>query len=1028
MPALSFRLNSVTPVTALALTHSTVKVDWYLPNIGSKTTLTSGSGSTTTITVSSTRGLLVGSYVKVIAGTGAFSSGTTVLLVTSSTTFLVSAAPSTTLSGATIAATPSDYKVIRLVRNQYAFSENQEDGEILYEYDNTMGYGTGTITSFTDGVDTSLSTVALVSGQYAYYTVWLLIVDTWVNAGTSSVLLPKQHSTYANGTTSLKSTHMKIMELLPRVLTSTSNSPFDAVDKTSDLYKFMRGIALAYDELLTYADLTVRSLPAKFISDYMVLNAFNHFGLRVTSISPTIYKKNLISKAPYLIANKGTKNALTTFVESFTGFNTTVNDTTNPTSNSVSLSFSNLLLTAQDSSFHKGGLGSWQKVSNATLSVEGSVTLTGGSGSTTTITVASTTGLGVGSVVKVTAGTGSFVAGTTVTSVTNATTFVVSTSPSSTLIGATIVATIDVPSTEQYSFKSPYRLKVVTVAGSVQTNFRLALAASTSQALSLKEAIKSGIPISPGQSYSFSFMRKTTSGTSAMTPYIDWRDAYGNSIQVDNGTAAASSSSWGRTTFTSTSPGKKFSAISYTVGTSSTNTKIVTTSTHGLSSGDKVYFEDEILPFNGVYTAATGTSGTEIYIPYYQNNISLTPVSSSVNGTIYTFTIGSGSTKYVRVGQSVTITSSSSTGVLGGSTKVTSILNDTQFTVDVQPSVALSGATISLNTYTVTTNFTVFKANTGGTGKETPAEYAIIGFKQAARDSTFNLDSIQFGLASYVSNGFIEARCVDIYIEPSKVNYIVDPTFAGSGWSYAGGATSPAGYSNSETTTLTGIPYVSTSKMGKVITGASNSTAAAPDLKTTSPTPVDVNNTYYTFSIYIKGDDNYSLTLGLTDGVNSTEKVINVTTSWQRVSVTLYVKSIATGLTPYIYSNSATPVVVDGVTTSGNGTRSAAQTFRIDNAQLEMSQKATDYFDGNFINQGAKWVGQSNASKSYLYVNKSQKISELSIHMNDWIPLNMTWMVRSIFGIEALGTPYTTPVVSTTPYSGTGGLNRTLIR
>jgi hypothetical protein len=857
MTALSLYTNSVSPVTALTLTHTQVRVTWYSPN-------------------------------------------------------------------------PSTYTTIRLVRNQYAFSETQEDGEILYEFNNAEGSGLSTVTTFTDGVDTSLSSVPLISGQYAYYTVWLLVSDLWVNAGSDSVLVPKNHSVYVNRTTSLKNTHMKVMELLPRVLTSVSNSPFDVVDTNSDLWKFMKGIALTYDEILTHADLTVRSLSAKYVADSTVLTAFNDLGLRVTSTNPTVYKKNLISNAKYLLATKGLKTTLSKFVETFTGFNTTVTDTINP--NGSSFAYSNLLLNQQDSSFHKGGVGSWLSVSNATLSVESST---------------------------------------------------------------------DIPTTDPYSFKSPYRLKVVTASGSIQSNFRLG---TTSQVSSVYEALGYGIPVTPGQSYSFSWMGKLGSGTPTIVPYIAWHDAYGTRIQTDTGSSSGPTSSWARSTYTSTAPGIKFNAISYTIGTSSTGTTITTDSPHGLTTSNKVYFEDEYLPFSGVYTISAVTTNT-ITIPYYQNNVSLTSVSSSVNGTICTFTLGSGSTRYVRVGQTVTVTAG--TGTLGGATKVVSIPSDTTFTVDVTPSVALSNATVSVNTYTVTTGFTVFKANSAGTSKETPAEYAMIGFTQTAKVSTFYLTSIQFALTSYATNGFVEARCVDIYLDPSKVNYLIDPTFAAStsGWSSSGTLT------KAETTTLTGVPYVTTSPMGKVVTSSGNTTASTPDLKTAAPTPVVNNNTYYTFSIYIKGDDAYSLTLGLTDGVNTpAEKVINVTTSWQRVSVTLYVKSIDTGLTPYIYSNIAS------LASGGNGTRSASQTLRIDDAQLEESQKPTDYFDGSFNNQGARWSGVPNASKSYLYVNKDQKMSELSIHMDDWVPINMTWMVRSAIGIEAVGIPGTEVISSKTAY------------
>lgn len=66
--------------------------------------LAAGAGSTTTITVTSTAGLLPGMIVVVTAGTGAFAFNTTVVSVTNSTTFVVSAAPTTTLSAATITA------------------------------------------------------------------------------------------------------------------------------------------------------------------------------------------------------------------------------------------------------------------------------------------------------------------------------------------------------------------------------------------------------------------------------------------------------------------------------------------------------------------------------------------------------------------------------------------------------------------------------------------------------------------------------------------------------------------------------------------------------------------------------------------------------------------------------------------------------------------------------------------------------------------------------------------------------------
>ena len=65
-------------------------------------TFTSVSSSSTTVTVSSTAALRVGMPVTVTAGTGAFAANTVITSITNSTQFVVSATPTTPLSGASI--------------------------------------------------------------------------------------------------------------------------------------------------------------------------------------------------------------------------------------------------------------------------------------------------------------------------------------------------------------------------------------------------------------------------------------------------------------------------------------------------------------------------------------------------------------------------------------------------------------------------------------------------------------------------------------------------------------------------------------------------------------------------------------------------------------------------------------------------------------------------------------------------------------------------------------------------------------
>lgn len=887
----------------------------------------------------------------------------------------------------------TDYKLLRLVRNQYAYPETQEDGYILYEFDPAVNSGYFPKTAFVDGVDSSLSNVSLVPGQFVYYTVWLLLSnDSWVIAGQDKDIVAKNHGVLVpdSASTYLKTTHDKVMEILPRTYTSASGSPFDVVDTTSDLYKFLKGVSLTYDEFMTLAELTVPFLEATKTADSIVPAALNHLGLKSTSTLVTGSKKGLIQKAGSIVPFKGTASSLGIFAETFTGYNTTVNST----ASTIATLGTNLMLSAQDSSFHKGGLGSWKtgyvsgvSNGNVTLLVEGgpNVTLANGSGASgqTSVTVTSTAGLIVGQNLTILSGSGAFAANTTVASITNTTTFIVSANITTTLSSATIYAYTDVPTTEVYSFKSPYRLAVTVVTPGNATAIALG---SNNATPSSSEAIGYGIPISGGVSYSFSYYSKHKTSSVTLIPYISWFDAYGTLISTSNnsGTGIATTSSWAKGTLTATSPGYSQQAVGY--GSTTSATTIILPSTHTFTTGNKVYIEDDSLPFNGVFTVASYTANSITITNTVTGSLTQAPTavimtsgSNSAGSPIITVA----STTGLQVGQLVTVTSGS--GVFAAGTTVLSITDSTHFVASAAPTSTLASATIAA---TIKYPFTVFKANAGNTGKETPAAYAMLGYTTGVIGSTYTwyLDCLSFAPAS--STTFVEARSVDIYFDPSKVNYLIDPSFNNTGWSTA---SSGSAYTHTETTTLTGVPYIAGTTMGKVVTGTASGTASVPDLKTAAATPIVNNNDYYTFSIYIKGNAAYTLTLGLTDGVNVSETTINVTTNWQKVSVTLYVTSISTGLTPYIY-----------------GTRSASQTINFDAAQLEQSQTPTDYFDGTFSNQGAAWSGVAHASKTYLYINKEQKLAEFNTLINDWLPLNTPYYIRSAIGLESFGLPLIT--------------------
>lgn len=105
----------VVSYTATATTTTPMVVSYL--GLGPIYTSTAGAtGSGTTITVGSTTGLAVGMTVSVTAGVGAFAANTTVTGITNATSFTVSQAPSTALSGgaSVVTAVGTDHQIFTI--------------------------------------------------------------------------------------------------------------------------------------------------------------------------------------------------------------------------------------------------------------------------------------------------------------------------------------------------------------------------------------------------------------------------------------------------------------------------------------------------------------------------------------------------------------------------------------------------------------------------------------------------------------------------------------------------------------------------------------------------------------------------------------------------------------------------------------------------------------------------------------------------------------------------------------------------
>ena len=82
------------------------------------------------------------------------------------------------------------------------------------------------ITALDDGRE--FTDIPISHNRYAYYTMWLQKTDgSWVEAGNTFTVVPSPHGVVTAQDGTLLTTHDKVMDYLPRVYTSASQSPID---------------------------------------------------------------------------------------------------------------------------------------------------------------------------------------------------------------------------------------------------------------------------------------------------------------------------------------------------------------------------------------------------------------------------------------------------------------------------------------------------------------------------------------------------------------------------------------------------------------------------------------------------------------------------------------------------------------------------------------------------------------------------------------------------------------------------------
>lgn len=244
----------------------------------------------------------------------------------------------------------SNFTSFRLLRNQDAFPETSEDGIVLYEWTEGRGVAKATIpNSYVDGTPED---VALTPGKFIYYRVWLFDdTESWVVGGEVAIPLPQRFNELSPFA---KTTHQKLMELLPKQFTSADASPNGTVDFDSELSAFLEGFSFSVDELLTDLSFLQPPFYGAFLNPATLVLQGNQLGVTPEIGTVTRQQKKTVREAMYIYQSKGTAGSISNFAESTTGYAPTIRISPN------------ILLSIEDSSFYKG-TGNWSTVGDAVL-------------------------------------------------------------------------------------------------------------------------------------------------------------------------------------------------------------------------------------------------------------------------------------------------------------------------------------------------------------------------------------------------------------------------------------------------------------------------------------------------------------------------------------------------------------------------------------------------------------------------------------------------------------------------------------
>jgi hypothetical protein len=195
-----------------------------------------------------------------------------------------------------------DWDFIRLVRNSYGFPVDADDGDTLLE--------TGPENSPIYYADTDL-----IQGRTYYYSIFLQETTTfsWVRAGNAYGVSVKDYTSYD-----------KMYRYLPEIFRSTDIYELSTDKENTDLQNFLKLFAFEYDLQKTLATNVMYAYDTTFVDGRYVPQMMKQFGLKYEPEIGLKQSRILLRNAIKIYKNKGSKDGLTTYLKSYTGYDTSI--------------------------------------------------------------------------------------------------------------------------------------------------------------------------------------------------------------------------------------------------------------------------------------------------------------------------------------------------------------------------------------------------------------------------------------------------------------------------------------------------------------------------------------------------------------------------------------------------------------------------------------------------------------------------------------------------------------------------------